>query len=61
MSRDDAALGHLREARAILLEENEGPGRSRELSVTITSIDDAILWRQHDLQMKAEPVNEADG
>lgn len=55
----DEALGYLREARALLVEENEGKGRSRELSVTITQIDTAILWRQYDLQIKEPPINEA--
>lgn len=52
-----SALGHLREARALLIEESEGPARSRELSVAITNVDTAILWRQHDLQIKEEPTN----
>lgn len=58
MSTNDEALGHLREARALLIEENEGEGRSRELSVTITNVDNAILWRQYDLQIKEPPINE---
>ena len=53
-----SALGHLREARALLIKENDdGPARSRELSVAITNLDTAILWRQYDLQIKEEPLN----
>ena len=55
---DDAVLGHLREARAGLLEERESGKDSRELSVTLTEIDTAILWRQQDLTLKLPPVNE---
>lgn len=57
----DEVLGKLREARALLLEERDGGKNSRELSVCLTEIDTAILWRQHDLQLKAEPVNEKAG
>jgi len=55
---DDAVLGHLREARAGLLEERENGKGSRELSVALTEIDTAILWRQQDLTLKLPPVNE---
>lgn len=55
----DEVLGKLREARALLLEERDGGKNSRELSVCLTEIDTAILWRQHDLQLKAEPVMKA--
>ena len=55
---DDAVLGHLREARAGLLEERENGKGSRELSVTLTEIDTAILWRQQDLTLKMPTVNE---
>jgi len=48
------ALGKLREARAILLETEK---ESRELSIVITKIDEAILWRQRDRQLKAPPIN----
>ena len=55
----DKALGKLREARALLLEEKEMKhGNSREISVTITNVDSAILWRQHDLHLKQPPINE---
>ena len=57
----DEVLGKLREARALLLEERDGGKKSRELSVCLTEIDTAILWRQHDLQLKEEPVNEKAG
>jgi hypothetical protein len=55
----DEALGKLREARALLLEERDSGKNSRELSVTLTEIDTAILWRQEDLRLKTPPVNEA--
>lgn len=54
----DEVLGKLREARALLLEERDCGKNSRELSVTLTEIDTAILWRQWDLQLKTPPVNE---
>jgi hypothetical protein len=56
---NDVALGKLREARALLLEERDSGGNSRELSVTLTEIDTAILWRQRDLQIKKDIVNES--
>lgn len=55
----DIVLGLLREARASLIEEREAGGNSRELSITLTEIDTAILWRQWDLQIKEPGVNEA--
>lgn len=53
----DEVLGKLREARALLLEEKEEGGSSRELSIALTEIDTAILWRQEDLRLKKAPVN----
>ena len=55
---NDEVLGHLREARATLLDERDAGRPSRELSITLTEIDTAILWRQQDLQIKAQPVNQ---
>lgn len=55
---NDKILGHLREARAEAIQQNEGALKGRELSVVITNIDNAILWRQFDLQIKAPTVNE---
>jgi hypothetical protein len=55
---EQCALEHLREARACLLEAREDAKRgTRELSVTLTEIDTAILWLQHDLQFKAPVLN----
>lgn len=54
---NDEVLGKLREAKALLSEERDNGGNSRELSVTLTEIDTAILWRQSDLQIKA-PAND---
>ena len=56
----DNVLGHLREARALLIDERNVGKNSRELSVALTEIDTAILWRQKDLQMKKNIVNEDD-
>ena len=56
---NDEALGNLRQARAILLEERDAGQGSRELSVALTEIDTAILWRQEDLRLKQPVINEA--
>ncbi|KKK91625.1 hypothetical protein LCGC14_2711040 [marine sediment metagenome] len=55
---NDDVLGHLREARAALLDERDAGNGSRELSITLTEIDTAILWRQQDLTLKLPHVNE---
>lgn len=55
---NDNTLGFLRQARAELLMEREQGGNSRELSVALTEIDTAILWRQWDLQLKQPAINE---
>lgn len=52
------ALGLIREARAILREENTP---SRELSLVITKLDEAELWRQRDMQLRTSPNNNAEG
>lgn len=52
----DNVLAHLREARTIILEEQELDIKSRPQSITLTEIDTAILWRQHDLQLR-EPIS----
>ena len=54
---NDDVLEHLRMARAFLIIEREAGKGSRELSVTLTEIDTAILWRQSDLQIKAPAEN----
>lgn len=51
----DDILGFLREARAAALEDT---AKSRELSLVLTKIDEAILWRERDLHLKTPPVNE---
>lgn len=51
----DEILGYLREARAAALSD---PMKSRELSLVVTKIDEAILWRQFDLQFKT-PADDA--
>ena len=55
---NDEVLGKLREARALLLEEKDSGQSSRELSVALTEIDTAILWRQQDLHLKQPIKNE---
>ena len=50
-------LGKLREARALAIDENS-KNRSRELSLVITKIDEAILWYQEQIRLTANPVNE---
>jgi hypothetical protein len=54
----DKTLGFLREARAELLELKDLGQGSRELSIVLTHIDTAILWRQEDIRLKTPPINE---
>lgn len=60
----DEILGKLQEARSAALSD---AAKSRELSLVVTKIDEAILWRQFDLQIKAParddvaPAKEAPG
>ena len=56
---NDDVLGHLREARAILNDETKAGKGSRETSLVITKIDEALMWRERDLSLKTPPVNEA--
>jgi len=51
----DTVLAALREARAAALSDT---AKSRELSLAITKIDEAILWRQFDLQIKSPSDDE---
>lgn len=53
---NDEILGHLLEARAKLVDEREQGNNSRELSIVLTEVETAILWRQYDLQLK-KPAN----
>ena len=57
LKKDDQVLGWLREARAALLEERDDGKNSRELSVALTEVDSAILWRQEDLRLKSKIIN----
>lgn len=50
------ALGLIREARAILQDESKA-ANSRELSMVLTKLDEAILWRQSDMQKKTPMEN----
>ncbi len=54
-------LGKLREARALVRDEEDVGKSSRELSIVLTNIDTAILWRQEDIRLKTPPVNEEGG
>ena len=49
---NDNVVSHLREARAILAEETQAGKGSREISLAITKIDEAILWRNEDHRLK---------
>ena len=53
---DCKALGLMREARVLLNNESKA-SNSRELSMTVTKLDEAILWRQRDMQLKSPPIN----
>jgi len=55
----DEAIGKMREARALMLEEKDAGKNSRELSVALTELDTAILWREQDLKLKEPKVNNA--
>lgn len=46
----DSVLGFLQDAREMALND---PAKSRELSLVITKIDEAILWRSEDLRLKS--------
>jgi hypothetical protein len=50
------ALGMIREARALLRDESK-TANSRELAMVLTKLDEAELWRQRDMQLKAPPEN----
>ena len=53
---DCKALGLMREARVLLNNESKA-SNSRELSITITKLDEAILWGQRDMQLKSPPID----
>jgi len=53
----DDVLDSLRQARGLLLEEGDNGNNSRELSICLTEIDTAILWRQEDLRLKTPVIN----
>lgn len=56
MGEEDSILAFLHEARGTAL--GSDMAKSRELSLVVTKIDEAILWRQYDLQLKSG-VNDA--
>ena len=52
------ALGHLRMARAAMIQGRDDWRKvTRELAVALTETDTAILWLQHDIQITTHPVN----
>lgn len=51
------ALAMIREARALLRVESIN-NSSRELSMVLTKLDEAVLWRQQDMQLKTPSTNE---
>lgn len=55
----DDLLGDLQEVRAKALDMRDKE-HSRAFSVMLTKLDEAILWRQEDLRLKAPAVNEDD-
>lgn len=50
----DSILAHLQEARSEALID---PAKGRELSLVVTKIEEAILWRQEDLRLKRPAEN----
>lgn len=48
---NDTVLKHLNAARDALLAERD-KNNSRELSVTLTELETAIMWREKDVQLK---------
>lgn len=52
-------IAFLRDARRLALEEKDSGQNSRELSVVLTHIDSAILWRQEDLRLKNPVVSKS--
>ena len=55
----DKCLDFLREARAVISEEQSSGTHSSPQDVTLTAIDTAILWRCHDLHFREPVVNES--
>ena len=51
-------LAHLRIARALAKDEISAGNGSRELSLVVTKIDEAILWQCEDQRLKRPVVNE---
>lgn len=54
---NDDVLGHLRQARALLKDEEKAGKGSRETALTITKIDEALHWRQDHLILTTPPQN----
>jgi hypothetical protein len=49
----DEVLSHLEDARGLLLREKDNPHKKgRELSITLTQLETAILWRREDLRRR---------
>jgi len=45
----DIALDTLEEAKELLKKEQDSSGDNQDLVMTITKVDEAILWREKDL------------
>ena len=56
MSKVCEALGLIRQARVILQDETKTVP-SRELSIVITRLEEAELWRQRDMFLKEPRAN----
>lgn len=58
MQLKSEALGHLRMARAAMIQARDDWRKgTRELAVALTETDTAILWLQHDIQVSTPPEN----
>lgn len=49
-------IANLQMARAAALDLQVNDS-SRELSLVLTKIDEAILWRHEDIRLKTQPIN----
>ena len=47
----DIALDTLEEAKELLKKEQDNSGGNQDLAMTITKVDEAIMWREKDLIM----------
>lgn len=52
LQMNDEILGKIREAFALCHDEVENKRGSREIALTITKLEEAVFWRERDLQLK---------